>query len=91
MGGDDYGMADFYNDPEPIGLFNSLALVPVPYRWASNNYYLAHARNLTMMALALDPADDPSVNPAACRRIIGNSVRSYCSMPRARGSTRSTR
>ena len=24
-----------------------------------NNYYLAHARNLGLMAMALDPADDP--------------------------------
>jgi hypothetical protein len=28
-------------------------------RWAINNYYLGHARNLGLMALAIDPADDP--------------------------------
>ncbi|MEA2170406.1 MAG: hypothetical protein QOF76_3706, partial [Solirubrobacteraceae bacterium] len=28
-------------------------------RWSLNNYFLAHARNLGLMAMALDPADDP--------------------------------
>ncbi|MCO1659433.1 hypothetical protein [Pseudonocardia humida] len=28
-------------------------------RWATNNYFTAHGRNLVLMALALDPADDP--------------------------------
>jgi hypothetical protein len=28
-------------------------------RWSLNNYYLAHARNLGLMALALDRRDDP--------------------------------
>ena len=49
----------------------------MPYRMAANNYYLAHARLLTMMALALDPADDPPVNPAARSRSLGNTLRSY--------------
>jgi hypothetical protein len=58
---------------------NSLALLPnnLPYRMASNNYYLAHARLLTMMSLALDPADDPPVNPAVPAATIGNTLRSY--------------
>jgi hypothetical protein len=73
--GDDYGLADAYGNPEPIGIFNTPALVP--FRVASNNYYLAHARNLTMMALALDPADDPAVSPQLPPNTIGNSVRSY--------------
>jgi hypothetical protein len=48
-----------------------------PFRWASNNYYLAHARNLTMMALAIDPADDPAVNPVLPPSSIGNTLRSF--------------
>ncbi len=54
------------DNPGTPGLVNSLALLPnnLPYRMASNNYYLGHARLLTMMSLALDPADDPPVNAA---------------------------
>jgi hypothetical protein len=45
--------------PTP-GVFNSPALVPGPERrWAGNNYFTAHMRNLGLMAMALDPADDP--------------------------------
>jgi hypothetical protein len=44
---------------------------------ASNNYYLAHARLLTMMSLALDPSDDPPVNAAQPSSQLGNSLRSY--------------
>lgn len=46
-------------------------------RGAANNYYLAHLRNLTLMSLALDPADDPPVDPAKPRSAIGNSLESY--------------
>ena len=58
---------------------NSLALFPngQPNRYASNNYFLAHERTLTMMGLALDPADDPPVNPALAPSAIGNTERSY--------------
>ena len=58
---------------------NSQSLLPNggAYRMASNNYYLGHARLLTMMSLALDPADDPAVNPALPVSALGNSVRSY--------------
>ena len=31
----------------------------VHVRWAMNNYYIGHMRNLGFMAMALDPADDP--------------------------------
>ena len=43
---------------------NSLQLLPnnQPYRMAANNYYLGHARLLTMMALSIDPSDDPPVS-----------------------------
>ena len=61
-----------------VGVVNSVQLLPgnLPYRMASNNYYLAHARNMTMMALALDPGDDPPVNPLLPTSSIGNSARS---------------
>lgn len=28
-------------------------------RWSTNNYFAGHTRNLALMAMALDPADDP--------------------------------
>jgi len=67
------------DNPGPAGLVNNLALLPgnQPYRMASNNYYLAHARLLTMMSLALDPADDPPVVPGVPAAVLGNSLRSY--------------
>lgn len=49
----------------------------LPYRMASNNYYLGQARLLTLMALSIDPSDDPPVNPAVEPSQIGNSLRSY--------------
>jgi hypothetical protein len=65
--------------PEPIGTMNSHALLPnnLPYRMASNNYYLGHARELTLMALSIDPVDDPAVNSALPLATVGNSLRSY--------------
>lgn len=49
------------NHPEPIGVVNDPVLISDPslVRWAGNNYYAAHMRNLGMMALAFDAADDP--------------------------------
>ena len=49
------------NHPEPIGVFNQPELVrdPKRVRWSLNNYYAAHARNLGLMGLAVDEADDP--------------------------------
>jgi hypothetical protein len=65
--------------PSPIGSENSTTLLPNgnAYRMASNNYYLGHARLLTMMSLALDPADDPAVDPSQTIGTLGNSMRSY--------------
>ncbi|HEX8954029.1 MAG TPA: hypothetical protein VF945_19375, partial [Polyangia bacterium] len=56
------------NHPEPIGALDDPKLVEdhVKIRWAGNNYYTAHARNLALMALAFDAADDP-----------GGELRSY--------------
>lgn len=50
-----------YNHPEPLGVYNDPVLLANvdAVRWSGNNYYTAHLRNMGMMALALDPADDP--------------------------------
>ncbi len=65
--------------PSPGGVVNSTQLLPnnKPYRMAANNYYLGHARLLTMMALSFDPNDDPPVNGALPGSLLGNSLRSY--------------
>jgi hypothetical protein len=57
-----------YHKPEPVGVLNDPALVASPrvYRWAFNNYFVSHMRNLGFMAMALDAADDP-----------GGSLRAY--------------
>jgi hypothetical protein len=49
------------NHPEPIGVINDPKLVAdrKKVRWAANNYYTGHIRNLGLMALALDAEDDP--------------------------------
>jgi hypothetical protein len=49
-----------FNHPEPVGLVNDPALYSdsAAARFALNNYYTAHARNIALMALALDPTDD---------------------------------
>lgn len=49
------------NHPVPTGVYNSSALTAnrKRVRWSGNNYYTAHARNMGLMAMALDPADDP--------------------------------
>ncbi len=47
--------------PEPVGLLDDPTLLSnrERARTAGNNYFDAHMRNLGLMALALDPADDP--------------------------------
>lgn len=56
------------NHPEPVGVVDDPKLVADRgvLRWAGNNYYTAHARNLALMALAFDAGDDP-----------GGELRSY--------------
>jgi len=58
------------NHPEPIGVVNNAVLVsdPVLVRWSANNYYTGHARNIGLMAMAFDEADDS-----------GNQLRNYLS------------
>ena len=66
--------------PEPIGTMNDPALLnngQSAYRMASNNYFIGHARNLSMIALCLDPADDPVIDPAKSPAALGNTMRSY--------------
>lgn len=70
-----------YDHPEPLGTVNSPKLTkdPVAVRWSSNNYYCNHARQVGMLALALDPLDDvPSgpgePGPNTLRRFVGNSI-----------------
>jgi hypothetical protein len=48
------------NHPEPIGVINSVNLLSnsARVRFSVNNYYTAHMRNLGLMSMALDPADD---------------------------------
>jgi hypothetical protein len=72
-------VADDVAAPSPEGVVNSLQLLPnnLPFRMAANNYYLAHGRNITMMALAIDPNDDPPVDPSQPASQLGNSLRSY--------------
>ncbi len=50
-----------YNHPQPVGVVNDPVLLadPIAVRWAGNNYFTAHMRNIGLMALALDAADDP--------------------------------
>lgn len=50
-----------YHHPEPVGVVNDPALINdvSQVRWSGNNYFTAHMRNLGLMALAFDPADDP--------------------------------
>ena len=50
-----------YNHPEPAGVVNDPMLLAdsLALRWAGNNYFAAHMRNIGLMALAFDPDDDP--------------------------------
>ncbi len=51
-----------YHHPEPVGLINDPQLLGAlqQVRFAGNNYYAAHMRNLGLMSLALDESDDPN-------------------------------
>jgi hypothetical protein len=65
--------------PSPTLVTNNMSLLPggKAYRMAANNYYLGHSRLLTLMALAIDPVDDPAINAALPASNIGNSLRSF--------------
>ncbi|MCU0691480.1 MAG: hypothetical protein MUF54_08765, partial [Polyangiaceae bacterium] len=51
-----------HNHPEPIGTLNDPVLVRdrSARRYAANNYFTAHMRNMLLMSLALDDPDDPA-------------------------------
>ena len=68
-----------YIHPRPYGLLNDPALLTPGsgndingeppqdnVKWSNNNYYNAHMRNLGLMAMAMDAADDP-----------GNTLKNY--------------
>ncbi len=69
--GGDSPIPDVYNDPAQLCPNNAA------YRLAANNYYIGHARMMTLMSLAIDPADDPPLNPALPVSVPTNSLRSY--------------
>lgn len=52
---------DSYKHPLPVGVINDPVLLSdrIGLRWAANNYFDAHMRNIGMRAMAFDPADDP--------------------------------
>ena len=62
-----------YHHPEPVGVVNDPALLSdtSQVRWSGNNYFTAHMRNLGLMALAFDPADDPNNQ---LRDYLGNAT-----------------
>jgi hypothetical protein len=74
-----HAMTTSYNHPEPAGVVDDplLTCQNKLVRWAGNNYFAAHMKNLGLLALALDPADDPPQNPALPPEALGNTVRSY--------------
>lgn len=61
----------------PPGINNNSQLLQGGARGAANNYFSGHMRNLTMMTLAMDPADDPPVDPNKPITQFGNTLRSY--------------
>lgn len=65
--------------PEPIGVQNDARLLADKkrLRWAVNNYYTVHMRQLTLYGLALDAADDPPIDAAKPPTALGNTLRSY--------------
>ncbi len=65
--------------PQPVGVTNDIALLAdlAQLRWAANNYFTGHMRQLTLMSLALDPADDPPVDAQKPPSALGNTVGSY--------------
>jgi hypothetical protein len=72
----DYNVAGLGYTPQPAGNVNSPALIASPgqVRWSANNYWCNHARNIGMMSMALDAADDV---PAAAGDWPANYLRDY--------------
>jgi hypothetical protein len=68
-----------HNHPEPVGVLNDKRLVAdrTNVRWSSNNYFTAHARNLGLMAMAFDAADDPD---GKLRAYVGSATGAWLYM-----------
>jgi len=68
-----------HNHPEPIGVLNDEALLQdkTAVRFALNNYFTGHGRNLGLMAMALDPDDDPD---GALHAYLDNSTGAFLYM-----------
>jgi hypothetical protein len=62
-----------YRHPEPVGIVNDPQLFSdkLMYRWAANNYFSGNMRNMGLMALSLDSADDPGGELA---RYLNNAI-----------------
>ena len=65
--------------PEPVGLLDDPRLIADTkrLRWAANNYFTGHMRQLTLLGLSLDAVDDPPLDPAAPPGKLGNTLKSY--------------
>lgn len=65
-----------YHHPEPVGIINDPLLLQdrQQVRFAGNNYYAAHMRNLGLMALVFDEADDPN---GELRAYLENATGAY--------------
>lgn len=65
--------------PQPVGVMNDPRLLADKkrLRWAANNYYTGHMRQIVLLSLALDQADDPPEDRAAPRAKLGNTLESY--------------
>jgi hypothetical protein len=65
-----------YDHPHPIGKLNDPVLLEgrereghKKRRYSTNNFYTAHMRNLTLLSLAFDPADDPPDHGGTYKRL----------------------
>lgn len=65
-----------YNHPTPVGLSNDKS-ISLTNRNILNNYFSGHARNVTLMSLSIDAADDAPINPNLHYSALDNSLRSY--------------
>jgi len=65
--------------PQPAGAHDDPALLqdPINLSWSANNYFTSHGRNIALMALALDPTDDPD---GALHAHLHNAVGGFLSM-----------
>jgi len=77
--------------PQPVGVYNSPKLLgndasmspfsqqqaQVQLRFAANNYFLGHLREMALTSLALDAADDPLNDASKPATQLGNTLRSY--------------